>query len=406
MKNNPEDDRHTELDQLERELRETIEKSPNDVQNYLKLAEILWDKGELSNALGLLSDVRGRFTGEGKNLAEDHIRRISDAEAIWENIVSAVVSPRRSRVASEKYCGHERSLESLENKLWEYANGLMSEDEEDKFLGQIKECKYCLAKLVSTQKKLEEVQEESVWPYEKVKAAIEKDLGMRKVESLMQEFAGLIKKVPAHLQNSLESIGHNLNDLFRKTFIYPTPCFSPVFGKSPVTVLSPFGKVRYPITFEWIPYEEADQYEILIEGAGWARKSVGNKIEIKEKDSILSYGREYMWELRFLKGGETIEEIAGFLILATEEEIKEIKEIENEIQNVGSKEDKLILLAGILEGKGFFMEAIRSYRQAYAINPSGSIAYRIAFCYDKLELEELRDEWNRRILGSGLERSR
>lgn len=398
MANNPEDDRHIELDQLESELREAIERSPDNVQYYLKLAEVLWDKGELSKALELLSDVRGRFMGEGKKRAEDQIRRISDAEAIWENIVSAVVSPRRSRVASEKYCGHERSLESLENKLWEYANGLMSEDEEDKFLGQIKECKYCLAKLVSTQKKLEEVQEESVWPYEKVKAAIEKDLGMRKVESLMQEFAGLIKKVPAHLQNSLESIGHNLNDLFRKTFIYPTPCFSPVFGKSPVTVLSPFGKVRYPILFEWSLFKGAKQYSISIDEVNLSITTAKNKVKITKEDLVLESGKEYMWELKIFRGKNKIEEIACFFSLGTEKEIKELEAIEKEANKIDAEEDMLMLFAAILEEKGFLIEAVEKYKQAYKINSSENIAYRIASCYDKLELEALRDEWNRKIL--------
>ena len=50
-----------------------------------------------------------------------------------------------------------------------------------------------------------------------------------------------------------------------------------------------------------------------------------------------------------------------------------------------------------LEEKEFYMDAIEKYKEAYAIEPSPGIAYRIAYCYDKLELEELRDEWNKKI---------
>ena len=43
------------------------------------------------------------------------------------------------------------------------------------------------------------------------------------------------------------------------------------------------------------------------------------------------------------------------------------------------------------------METVEKYKQAYAIEPSPRIAYRIAYCYDKLELEEIRDKWNEKF---------
>ena len=44
------------------------------------------------------------------------------------------------------------------------------------------------------------------------------------------------------------------------------------------------------------------------------------------------------------------------------------------------------------------MEAVVQYKAAYVLEPQNGIAYRIAYCYDRLELEELRDEWNGKIL--------
>jgi len=44
-----------------------------------------------------------------------------------------------------------------------------------------------------------------------------------------------------------------------------------------------------------------------------------------------------------------------------------------------------------------FIEAINKYKEAYALQPLPGIAYRIAYCYDRLELEELRNEWNKKI---------
>jgi len=71
--------------------------------------------------------------------------------------------------------------------------------------------------------------------------------------------------------------------------------------------------------------------------------------------------------------------------------------MEEQLKGVETEQDKLILWGGILEEKRFYMEAIDQYKKAYASEPLDGIAYRIAYCYDRLELEELRDEWNKRI---------
>lgn len=228
--------------------------------------------------------------------------------------------------------------------------------------------------------------------------AIRRKLTERKSEALMTAFSDLIGKSPAHLQKTLEVIVQNLHDLFRKTFTYPAPSFAPVFGEYPVTVLSPFGKVRYPIVFEWQPYEKANKYIISIEDVDWSYTTTGTKVELSKQELELIYGNEYMWELKIIRGEEIIEEENGFFSLPTEEEMKEIKEIENHVREVIPEEEKFILWGGILEEKKFYMEAIEKYKQVFAIEPSSGVAYRIAFSYDKLELEELRDEWNKKII--------
>ena len=227
-------------------------------------------------------------------------------------------------------------------------------------------------------------------------AAVHKKLTERKVEALMAKISDLIGKSPAHLQKTLEVIGQNLHDLLRKTFTYPTPCFAPVFGEYQANVLSPFGKVRYPIRFEWQPYEKAEEYKISIEETGWA--STKTKIEIDPGELKLAYGSEYMWELKVMRGDEIIEEENGFFSLPTERELREIEEIDNQLREIPGEEEKFILWGGILEEKELYMEAIENYNQAYAINRSFGTAYRIASCYDKCELEELRDEWNKKII--------
>ena len=137
-------------------------------------------------------------------------------------------------------------------------------------------------------------------------AAIRKELSERKAEALMERFLNMTRKSPAHLKKTLEAIGQNLNDIFRKTFTFPTPSFAPVFGEYPVTVISPFGKVRYPIVFEWQPYKRANKYIISIEETDWSYTTTGTKIKVGPKELELPYSSEYMWELKIMKGDEII----------------------------------------------------------------------------------------------------
>ncbi len=226
--------------------------------------------------------------------------------------------------------------------------------------------------------------------------AIRKELSERKAEALMERFLDITGKSPAHLKKKLEAIGQNLNDIFRKTFTFPTPSFAPVFGEYPVTILSPFGKVRYPIIFKWRPYRGADQYIISIEEVNWSYTTSGTKVEVNPQELELVYGNEYMWELKVTRADKIIEEENGFFKLPTEEETKEMKEIEHQIGQIKSKEERFLLWGGILEGNEFYMEAIENYMHAYNLEPSPGVAYRIAGCYDQLELEELREKWNKK----------
>ena len=226
---------------------------------------------------------------------------------------------------------------------------------------------------------------------------IRKVLRERKAQELMERFMDLIKRAPVHLRKPLETMGQNLNELFRTTFTYPTPSFASVFGEYPVMVLSPFGKVYYPIVFEWQPYEGADRNIISIEEANWSYSTTATKVKVGPQELKLVFGNEYMWELKVMKKDEVIEEENGFFSLPTEVELSEIQEIENQTKKIAPEEQRFILWGGILEEKEFYMEAIQKYKQAYAIEPSPGVAYRIASCYDKLELEELRNEWNKRI---------
>ncbi|MFQ5868072.1 MAG: hypothetical protein ACE5IT_08825, partial [bacterium] len=137
----------------------------------------------------------------------------------------------------------------------------------------------------------------------------------RRFEILMSRFGELIKKAPSSVKESLQRMRPGVEALFQKTFAYPTPSFAPVFGEHRATVLSPFGKVRYPIIFEWEPYENANQYTISIEDTSWSHITKGTKVGLQPEELKLNYDNEYMWELKVMKGEKVIDEITGFFSL-------------------------------------------------------------------------------------------
>ncbi len=219
----------------------------------------------------------------------------------------------------------------------------------------------------------------------------------KRFEALMSKFGEIIKKSPSHDKEPLRKIKPGLEELFQKAFTYPTPSFTPVFGEHRATVFSPFGKVRYPIVFEWGQVGDADQYSISIEETTWTHITKATMIELGAEELKLNYDEEYMWELKVMKNEEMIDEITGFFSLINQKELKEIEKIEERLRDVEPEEDRHLIFGGMLEEKELIIEAINKYQKSYTLQPSPSIAYRIAYCYDKLELEELRGEWVRKV---------
>ncbi len=280
-----------------------------------------------------------------------------------------------------------------------YLENRVSSEERMVIEEHMSKCGYCLSILVDAGKALQESirEEEPHFSYEKIMDIVKQQLREERGKALFEKFTALAEKSPPAVQNALKRIKNDIEAMFKNTFAYPSPQFAPVFGEHRVTVFSPFGKVRYPIIFEWMPYEGADRYTISVENTGWSFNTPEIRVKVRSEELKLNYGKEYMWELKVMKGEEVIDEITGFFSLATEDETEELMEIEKQIKSVEPLQDRLILWAGILEEKEFYMEAVEEYKKAYKLESMEGIAYRIAYCYNKLELEELRDEWNRKI---------
>jgi len=76
---------------------------------------------------------------------------------------------RRWKAAQLVYCGHEGSLEKLEGKLWQYAEGRMAEDEAERFWQRVQGCRFCLERLLVIQQGLCKAREEKGYSYEQVR---------------------------------------------------------------------------------------------------------------------------------------------------------------------------------------------------------------------------------------------
>lgn len=281
-----------------------------------------------------------------------------------------------------------------------YLDNCMSDEERKSIEEHLSTCDYCFRILVETKKftKMDIKEDMPRQSYRKIISEIKKVLRRKRLEALTIKFKELIEKSPNHIRKSLERIREGIETIFMDTFTYPSPRFAPVFGETRVSISSPFGKIRYPILFEWQEYERADSYEISIESADWLLRTNKTKFGVTPVQLKLTNGEEYMWNLRVLnKDKEVIEEENGFFSLLGIEELKEIKQIENQITMIEPEEDRLLLWGGCLEEKELYIDAIQKYKQAYASQPSPGVAYRIAYCYHKLELEGLCHEWNKKI---------
>jgi hypothetical protein len=231
-----------------------------------------------------------------------------------------------------------------------------------------------------------------------VSQGIRKVIETIKVRRLIAKLNTIIEICPPHVRKEIENIRQDIETLFGNTFTYPKRRFAPVFGESHISVFSPFGKIRYPIVFEFPSYERADCHEITIKGTAWSIRTNKKKIEITPDQLSLSYGKEYMWTIKLIKDAEALEEEYGFFSLLALKEKKDIEQIENQIIGIESEDERLLFWGAILEEKELYIDAIQKYKNLYNSQPSPEIAYRIACCYNKLELDDLRNKWNRKIL--------
>lgn len=344
----------------------------------------------------------GEVNHEDRFRIEKHLEECEKCESLFAE--EKAFSGLLGKIIKMDFAENKKSDCLSDMEIAGYIENRISQKEKKSIEEHISRCEYCLDILANTSLTLYERKEESEFllSYDKTLAVVRKRLRKEKANALMRKYIALLKESPFHVQKSLIKMKHVIKVMLEQSFTYPFPQFAPVFGECEANVLSPFGKIRYPVIFEWNPFKDANSYQIAVEGTDWSLRTAKTKLTIGPDKLKLNYDKEYMWELKILKDEDVIDEITGFFSFASVNEQKELAEIENQLTDIVPNEDQLMLLAGILETKEFYIEAIDQYKKAYAFGPLGGIAYRIAYCYEMLELENLRDEWNRKILKNEL----
>lgn len=341
-----------------------------------------------------------------KELSEDRLEQIQEhlksCKKCSEKIQNSQIFSELIRRAAEKKMSLNRTSDCISDlEFTEYLGGHISTTARMKIENHLSTCEYCLSILCKTKEIMKENSSEDL-PHQilvKSTSIVKKSLRMKKVVKVIDTFSELIKKRPQNEWDFLQKVEHDFETIIKSAFTYPYPRFSPVFGESQIGVISPFGKVRYPIVFEWQPVQSANLYEISIKDIEWFFKTEETRVIITEEQlkRALNHDKEIMWIIKAKKHNETLEEESGFFSLITPEEKEIIEEIEVNIKKLAQGDEKFIIWGGLLESSGLLMEAIEKYKQLYSKYSSPSIAYFIASCYDKLELEDLREKWNNKI---------
>lgn len=395
---------YEEIKNDEQGLRELIESRSDDPKLFIKLAKVIWDDGRPKEATKLLLETGRRFQGSTTQmLIQQQIEHMANVEGLWNDVVVETISSgAATKKIAPEYCGHESSEELLENKLWDYANDLVDEKEgEELWWNQIQHCRCCLTKFISIQRILIEIPP-APFSYDEIKTLVERNLSKKKIRDLIGKFDGLITKSPDYVRETLRAMEKNIKRLLEEIVTCPTPSYPTVFGQAytlnhittQTTMLSPYGKVRYPIVFEWTHQKGAEEYEISIKGTDWSKKTKETRVEVNREAMDLKPFKEYTWQFKVIKEGKVVEEKSAFFSLPPQEELREIEQIADQIKGIKQETAIRAIFAGILEEKGLLVEAIQAYKDIYDIEPLPGIAYRISYCYDRLNLENFRNEWN------------
>ncbi len=285
-------------------------------------------------------------------------------------------------------------------ELATYFERLRFLEENPEVKNHVSRCPRCIALFASSARRSapEQVLELHSEERERIIREFRKMVREEHAEALLARFSKLAREAHHDIRDYLGEIGKGLVVLFRETFTYPTPAFASLAGTAPPAVISPFGKVRFPVLFRWEPFQQSDNYELSVEESGWSLKTTRSRILVEKGEAVWEPAREYGWTLQYRHQSSVLAAVRNAFSILNEQEAHVIAQIGDCMRQISPEEDRLTLWGGVLELGGLCSEAVQNYQRCYLMKPSAGVAYRVASCFDRFGLVHLRDRWNRRIL--------
>jgi hypothetical protein len=229
----------------------------------------------------------GRKKGNNRNKKVERNGKLPDNEWFLRNMIIS----SKGKTEEFFYCGYGDSEENLEDIFTELAMGYMDPEREEVLWNHIEGCSFCVRKIRLIIQSLEEIEKEWKMPYEKLTKVIRQK---EKAKVLTQIVEAIFSR--PDLKGLLGDIKNFINEIFS----FPTPRFAPVFGRvetERIVILSPFGKARYPIIFQWRPSKGIEQYLISIEHTNWSLRPIKLCWKLKRK-TLSCHLVKSIWELK------------------------------------------------------------------------------------------------------------
>ncbi|MBI4606446.1 MAG: hypothetical protein HY721_31155 [Planctomycetes bacterium] len=232
-----------------------------------------------------------------------------------------------------------------------------------------------------------------------VKSFLEADaLGVAGRAGMHQKLLALLRSLPSVTAAWMEAAA----GLIKATYAIPSVC-EPVFGDFEECLISPAGKVRLPVVFDWTPLPGVDRYRISVLEED--RRSELTEVtafecaqppaSIEPRGLLLAPG-SYAWELKTEPPADGSLSRRYFEVIPAALAL-EISNIAGLIAAIGEGPSVLDRLLGlVLEVHELYSEAAQRYELAYSTEQDPRLALSIARCFSALKLDGQAAKWTRR----------
>jgi anti-sigma factor RsiW len=353
--------------------------------------------------------VDGELTPEAEERVRAHLEQCEpcrDAVDAAEALVRLIGPDSRASVGAGSRAGGRGVRDSQlsqcpgDLELAAFIEGRMSRLERIQAQAHISRCPTCLSVLASAARDAssEPAQVDGVPATERFIQASVREARKGRADTLLSKLWELIHSTGGDIQARLRAVSDGVATSFQEAFTYPAPILTTAAGSQELAILSPFGKTRSPIVFQWERWGNSDSYKISVIGSGWVERTTKLRIAIERGRHAWFAAGSHEWTLRAFRNSIEIGAASTAFTLVGEEEERGIAALERSVRSITPEVDRLAIWGGILEQLGLGGEAVASYRQSHRLRPEAGIACLIARCFERFGLGSLSHLWNEQAI--------